>query len=94
MIRFTRDAARVLGMPCREHTVLLSRQMDAPLSRGETFGLRVHLVICAGCRRFKAQMIQLRSMSRSLGQAMDQAGDMPPAVRERITAGIRADKRG
>lgn len=88
MIGFARDMVRVLTMPCREHTVLLSRQLDAPLTRGESVGLRIHIVYCAGCRRFRAHLRHLRALGQSLARGMDDQPGLPDAVRDRLTAHV------
>ena len=41
---------------CKEATRLASEEMDRPLSLGEKLGLRLHLIICSTCRRFRAQL--------------------------------------
>ena len=38
--------------------------MDRKLSLAEQIQLRVHLVICSGCRNFSRQIDQLRQISR------------------------------
>lgn len=92
MIRFVQDAVRVLNMPCREHTELLSRQLDGAISPGQAFGLRLHLLICAGCRRFKAQLACLHDMTRRLGSAAmdDSAEALPVDVRKRAIERVRS----
>jgi hypothetical protein len=84
MIGYTRDVLRVLRMPCREHTVLLSRQMDGPLTRGEAAGLRIHVMYCTGCARFRAQIRLLRSAAEKMGMEMDRGEGIPAGVRERV----------
>ena len=84
MIRFMRDMARVLKMPCREHVVLLSRQLDTPLSRGEAFGLRLHILYCAGCRRFREHLRHLQSLGQTLAQQAQIEPGLPADVRERL----------
>ena len=84
MIGFIRDVFRVLRMPCREHTALLSKQLDEPLPRGVAAGLRVHIVYCGGCKKFCAQMRRLREVAGSIGRGLDSGEAMPPAVRDRV----------
>ncbi len=86
MIRFVRDMLRVLRMPCREHVVLFSRQLDAPLSGGEAFGLRLHIVYCGGCRRFREHLRHLQSLGRTLAEQAENAPGLPADVRERLHA--------
>lgn len=88
MMGFVRDMARVLRMPCRAHAEIMSRACDAPLSRGTAFGLRVHLVYCAGCRAYRAHLRRLRASARALGARLDAEAGMPGTVRERVSAAI------
>ncbi len=84
MIGFLRDVMRVLRMPCREHTVLFSKQLDEPLSSGIAAGLRIHILYCAGCRKFRAQIGRLRELAGSIGQELGSGEAMPQAVRDRV----------
>ncbi|MFO0834614.1 MAG: hypothetical protein U0638_06565 [Phycisphaerales bacterium] len=87
MIRVLRDMLRVLNLPCREHTVLMSRQLDTPLSRGEAIGVRIHVIYCLACRRFLKQLRQLQSLGRSLADQLD-TGSLPDDVRQRLRSSI------
>ena len=51
---------------CRETTRLVSQGLDRELAFGERVALRVHLVICLGCRRTQRQMQFLRRAVREL----------------------------
>lgn len=84
MIGFARDVLRVLGMPCREHTALFSRQLDEPLPRGIAVGLRIHIMYCGGCRKFRAQIRRLRDLAGSIGREIDSGEAMPHEVRDRV----------
>lgn len=94
MIGFLRDAVRVLSMSCRSHAELLSRQLDEPLPRGVAFGLRVHLLYCRGCRRFRDQLRHLRELGRACARQMEAVGALPADARARLGASIdrRASK--
>lgn len=84
MIGFVRDVLRVLKMPCREHTALFSRQLDEPLPRGIQAGLRLHVLYCTGCKRFRAQVRRLREVAGGLGRDLNAGEAMPRAVRGRV----------
>lgn len=45
---------------CKQATELVSQGLDRQLSLTERVGLRLHLVICVGCRRTQAQFRFLR----------------------------------
>ena len=53
---------------CKESTRLVSQGLDRELAFGERVALRVHLVICVGCRRTGAQMRFLRRAVRELAE--------------------------
>lgn len=50
---------------CREITRLLSEAQERELSLSERMALRMHLVICRGCRNFAEQMVALRKICRA-----------------------------
>jgi hypothetical protein len=57
----------MMGMiSCRETTRLVSQGLDRELAFGERVALRMHLVICLGCRRAGRQMAFLREAVRRL----------------------------
>jgi hypothetical protein len=84
MIGFVRDVFKVLGMPCREHTALFSKQLDEPLPLGIAAGLRIHILYCGGCKRFRAQIRRLRDLAGTIGQGLDSGESMPKAVRDGV----------
>jgi hypothetical protein len=53
---------------CRESTRLVSQGLDRELAFGERVALRMHLVICLGCRRAGRQMRVLRQAVRELAE--------------------------
>ncbi len=53
-------------LSCKQASLLMSQALDRRLSFGEKISLRLHLVICVGCRRFERQMAFLRSACRDL----------------------------
>lgn len=91
MIRVIRDIFRVLNMPCQEHAVLMSRQLDAPLRRGEAIGLRVHVVYCRACRRFRRQIRLVRELCGTVGAPGGELEGMPESVRGRLAARVRGE---
>lgn len=47
-------------MNCRELSFLVSVERERGLRLRERVGMRLHLGVCAGCRRFRRQMRLLR----------------------------------
>lgn len=54
---------------CKEMSYLLSAQLDRPLSLGERVELRLHLMLCVGCRNLAHDMLRLRQFSRQAAGA-------------------------
>ncbi|NCB56441.1 MAG: zf-HC2 domain-containing protein [Gammaproteobacteria bacterium] len=50
---------------CREVTRLLSAAQDRSLTLKEKMSLRLHLMMCSGCRNFSGQMSAIRKISKS-----------------------------
>ena len=55
-------------MNCREATELMSRARDEKLTLGQRIGLRLHTLICAGCRRTREQFELIGQLVRSKPQ--------------------------
>lgn len=58
-------------LPCKEVTRLVSQGLDRKLDLGERIALRLHFVICTGCRNFNRQMEFLRRAVHRLPEAGD-----------------------
>lgn len=52
---------------CKEATELISQAQERRLGPGERLGLRLHLLVCAGCANFRRQLVVLRAACRRLG---------------------------
>jgi hypothetical protein len=68
-------------MKCRQVTELCSRELEQPLSVSESVNVRLHLMMCTGCTRFRRQIRILRDVSRAYadgeGASPDAPGDPP-----------------
>ena len=53
---------------CRDISAMVSRAMDARLTVRERWRVRLHLALCAACRRFERQVQLLRRGARQLGR--------------------------
>lgn len=60
-------------LSCKETTRLLSQGHDRELAFGERVALRVHLVICNGCRNVNAQFKFMRLAVKELARDGDSA---------------------
>ncbi len=54
-------------MNCRQAARLLSEAIDRPLTPGERLALRLHTLLCAGCRNYRRQIAFLRLACRRWG---------------------------
>ena len=57
---------------CKDVTRLVSEGLDRELGFGERVALRVHFLMCKGCRNFEQQMTMLRKVLRDLSRAEDE----------------------
>ena len=78
-------------LTCRETSRLLSEGADRYLSPRERLAVRLHLLMCAPCRRFAKQLRWLReSVNRRVRGNNDDVNvgyaDLPPALQARIAA--------
>ncbi len=61
---------------CQDVSQKLSQSMDASLPLRHRLAIRIHLMMCRYCARFRRQLVMLRKMSRL--EDRDQPGDQPP----------------
>ena len=57
---------------CKEVSRLVSEGLDRDLGFGERVALRVHFLMCKGCRNFETQMLLLRKAMRDLSRTEDE----------------------
>lgn len=80
----------MLFMPsCKEVSRLVSESLDRDLSFRQRSSLRLHLLMCSLCSRFRRQMLFLRDAARFFGEASEKdklpANDrLSPEARARI----------
>jgi hypothetical protein len=78
---------------CEKAAELVSRSLDGPLGWRERLALVFHLVVCAMCRRFRAQFHVIERAGRIAGSGDDPlTGEGPVlsgAARERILRALR-----
>lgn len=53
-------------LSCKRATVLMSQSQDRELGFMERLNLRLHLLMCIGCRNFDQQMAFLRRATNKL----------------------------
>ncbi len=93
MIAFVREIVRVINVPCRSHSVMMSASLDGRLARATRVGLSIHTVLCVPCRRLFAQFTLLHDAAKKLSrEAQDRIlrnEAMPVEVRDRLRATLR-----
>jgi len=58
-------------LSCKDVTLLISRSMDASLPIGKRIGVRVHLLMCQLCARYKQHLLLIRNTVRHLMETAD-----------------------
>ena len=53
-------------MNCKQATQLMSQAQDRPLKRREQLALKLHLMMCKGCRNYNRQLNFIRKAIRQL----------------------------
>lgn len=81
---------------CKEASRLLSERLERRLPFGQRWALRLHLWVCAECRRFARQLNLLR---RLLGRARQDGSccvghPLPDDARRRIAKALDRGERG
>jgi predicted anti-sigma-YlaC factor YlaD len=51
---------------CKQNTELLSQSLDRPVNFREKAAMRMHLIMCRGCRNFEKQLAFIRKAAREL----------------------------
>jgi predicted anti-sigma-YlaC factor YlaD len=53
-------------LDCKHNTELLSQSYDRPITLRERMAMRLHLLMCSGCRNFEKQLAFIRKAAREL----------------------------
>lgn len=62
---------------CQDVSQKISQSMDMPLPRYQRMAIRIHLLMCRYCARFRRQLLNLREICRA--EDPEQPGEAPPA---------------
>jgi hypothetical protein len=86
-----------LEMSCKETYNLCSEKMDRKLTPGESFRLRIHLLMCGICRHLPAQFRGLRELVRSCdhdhGPEESSNEHLSPEAKERIFERLKSQSK-
>lgn len=55
---------------CKQNTELLSQALDRPITFREKLAIRLHLMMCRGCRNFEKQLAFIRKASRKMADKL------------------------
>ena len=56
-------------LSCKDTTLLISQGQDRPLKFAENAALKLHLLMCSGCRRYSKQTSFLRTVCQHYSTA-------------------------
>ncbi|MFZ5557130.1 MAG: zf-HC2 domain-containing protein [Pseudomonadota bacterium] len=73
---------------CRQASQLVSKERDVKLTWRERLSLRLHLLMCAMCRRYERQLGFLSRVASRFEQAMERYGEDLAGLDERRKAEI------
>jgi hypothetical protein len=59
-------------MNCQQATRLISESQDRPLSLSEKMALKVHVMMCAGCKNFSLQLPFISQAMRAYAKGKDE----------------------
>lgn len=80
-------------LSCKEVSLLTSRSLDTTLTRREQLAVRLHLLYCRGCTRFRDQIEFLRRAARRSSESLSAGAlRLPDAARERIRTALRRER--
>jgi len=51
---------------CKQNSELLSQCLDRPVTFREKIAMRLHLMMCLGCRNFEKQLVFIRKAAREM----------------------------
>src|SRR5947207_2227860 len=84
----------IISPSCKQASRLQSEAMDRRLSFFERLGLRIHLLLCAWCRRYGEQLKFLRSAAHQCENhgRPESPQRLSPEARERIKQKLQSSK--
>jgi polyhydroxyalkanoate synthesis regulator protein len=76
---------------CREISYLVSKSMDERIPVRQRLGVRMHLMMCRFCARYKRQLELLRRIMHHYAEQLQEqaAAELPPEARARIKDALR-----
>lgn len=83
-------------LTCKDVSKLVSESLEHELPFRQQIGMRIHLMMCSLCRKYKRQTLLLRELFRRMARFEEGQPDsrqhLPEATRERIKQTLRTDR--
>lgn len=86
---------KILTLKCREAAELTSASMDGELTPVDRWALRLHLLVCTACRRYRRHLRAMRGLLERAAKHLEDGGDLPgpplpEGLRQRLRGTIEA----
>jgi hypothetical protein len=80
-------------MNCKQASQLISRGLDVTLSKRERFALKLHLLMCKYCSRFRQQLMAINVAISKLGKQIEDDSNirLPEETKARIVKALESD---
>jgi hypothetical protein len=82
----------LLSQSCAEATRLLSESQEACLPLPASLGLRLHLILCRQCRRYRRHLALMRSVFESYPENLPATTRLPNDFRQSIVQKLRESR--
>lgn len=63
---------------CKEVTSLISESLDRRLPLGQRLGVRLHLMMCKFCSRYRKQLLAVRAAIHRYVEELEPSGSIKP----------------
>lgn len=79
-------------LTCKQASQLISQSLDQPLSWSQRLQLKMHLLLCGACNRFRQQLFLLRAALQKMRNQIesDDTIQLPLEARTRIEREIES----
>jgi hypothetical protein len=80
-------------MNCKQASQLISRGLDVTLSKRERFALKLHLLMCKYCSRFRQQLMAINVAISKIGKQIEDDPNirLPDETKARIVKSLESD---
>jgi putative zinc finger protein len=80
-------------MNCKQASQLISRGLDVTLSKRERLALKLHLLMCKYCSRFRQQLMAINVAISKIGKQIEDDPNirLPDETKARIVKSLESD---